>query len=319
MKKVFLFIFCSVLFIPLSAQFPVLQGNKGLAPISGGNEGKSYAVIVRTGLDKQALVDTTTTFLARYGIVDKNNVNLNEIDENTSEYVIPIIVRQSIYTASGMMGLKMSSTPVLLKGELRFEFHDNGGVMIVAQNFKNIIFQFITSREKLNSSAYAEYGGEESAQLMANSVIGKILIGLNTGVDGYSAFIKKVDEYFLDINSKYEVYDKLVNKEHVAKWFTDEELISFAETGGIPGIKRSVESYKKAYNEGKMIGVGQKRWEDQFRACFDLLFKSINAGLSGKIEGVAEDGEQTWELVEGLVVPTDKKLQKKYLKNKEQY
>ena len=59
-----------------------------------------------------------------------------------------------------------------------------------------------------------------------------------------------------------------------------------------------------------MIAVGQKRWEEQFQGCFDLLFKTISAGIDGKIEGVAEDGKQTWILIGDLVVPTDPKLQK---------
>ena len=317
MKKIILFLFCITLFMPLLAQ--ELLGNKGLIPIKGGDDGKTYAVIIRTDLGKQALVDTTTTFLARYDIVDKSKVNLNEIDESTSEYTIPVIVRQTIYIASGMMGVKMPLPPVMLEAELRFEFHDNGGVMIVAQNFKNHLFQFTANREKLESPAHAEYRGEESAQLMSNSVIGKVLIALNTGIDGYAAFMKQADDYFADISSKYEVYDILVNKEQVADWLTDEKLIEFTETTNISVYRRYTEVYKKAYSENQMLGIGQKRWEDQFRSCFDLLFKSINAGVSGKIEGVAEDGEQTWTLINGLVVPTDPKLQKKYLKNKEQY
>ena len=319
MRKILLSALFMALFTSLFAQLPVLTGNKGLIPIKGGSGGKTYAVIVRTNLSKQALVDTTTNFLLRYGVVNKNDIKLDEINESTSEYSIPFLLRQTVYIAAGTMGAKMFATPVQITGELRFEFHDNGGVMIVSQNLKNHIFQFTTDRAKLESPAHDKYKGEESAQLTANSAIGKALIGLNTGIEGYSSFMKKADEYFADIVSKYEVYETLTNKDKVAKWFTDEELVKHAETLTVPGIKYTLESYKKAYIEEKMIGIGQKRWEDQLRQCFDLLFKSINAGLNGKIEGVAEDGEQTWTLVDGLVVPTDPKLQKKYLKDKEQY
>jgi hypothetical protein len=72
-------------------------------------------------------------------------------------------------------------------------------------------------------------------------------------------------------------------------------------------------------DEGKMLFVGQKRWEDDIRACFDMLFKAINAGVGGQIQAIAEDGEETWTLVDGLVVPTNPKLQKKYLKDKKSY
>jgi hypothetical protein len=337
MKKVFYILVFLVLAVHshVSAQqyMPVIIGSKSAAPIKGGNEGKTYAVIIRTDLNKQALVDSTTQFLARYGIVDRNNVHLDEINEATSEYTVPVMIRQTIGIVAGALGIKTPATPVIISADIRFEFHDNGSVMIVIQNLKNRIFQFVEKAEQRlttklgkleEDTSYKEYGGEQYAVQTTNSVMGKALIALNTGLEGYGAFMKKVGDYFADIDSKYKVYDELVKK-GFAEWLTDEELIQYADNTNFVGKKNTVENFRKAYDEGKMLGVGQGRWEKQIRECCDLLFKSINAGLSGSIEGVAEDGEQTWINIDGAVVPvdpkwkdktppTDTKAREKYLK-----
>lgn len=77
--------------------------------------------------------------------------------------------------------------------------------------------------------------------------------------------------------------------------------------------------YNKCLQENRMLGVSVKRWESSIRPCLDLLFKLTRDELNAKIEGIAEDGEQTWILIDNLVVPTDKKLQSKYLKKKMEY
>lgn len=68
--------------------------------------------------------------------------------------------------------------------------------------------------------------------------------------------------------------------------------------------------------EGKnaLLAINQKRWNTQVTEIFDNLFKVFCIEVNGDIEGIAEDGNQTWEKVNGLLVPTDPKLQKKYLK-----
>ncbi|MDR0422891.1 MAG: hypothetical protein LBH72_07770 [Proteiniphilum sp.] len=316
MKTLALVLLALAAHVSVSAQLNPIIGSKNLIPIKGGSEGKSYAVIIRTDLSKQALVDSTTLFLARYNLVDIDDVRLDEIDEATSEYIIPFEIRQTISVVNMALGISILTNPVRILGDLRFEFHDNGGVMIVVQNLENRIFQFVekdgnrlmTKFDQLEKDeAYQEYGGEGSAVLMTKTSIGKALIAMNTGLDGYDAFMARADDYFADIDSKYKVYDKLV-EQGVAAWLTDEELIQYVDSTKSITINREMKnSYRKAYDEGRMLGVGQQRWENQIRDCFDVLFKSINVSLAGNIEGVAEDGEQTWINIDGTVVPVDPK------------
>jgi hypothetical protein len=340
MRKSYVVFMCLMLAtFSVSAQMISVVGSKNLIPIKGGNDGKTYAIIIRTDLSKQALVDTTTQFLARYGIVDRNNVKLDEINDETSELIIPVVLRQTIGTAKGMMGIKMTVPPVKVHADLRFEFHDNGGVMIVVQNMRNSIFQLVKKGEKQlafsfsdkSDPDYAEYEGEVYAVSTTNSFMGKVMIAMNTGLDGYSAFMKKANDYFADINSKNKVYDALVRKSF-AKWLTNEEFIQYLENTKYAGKELEVTSCKKALDEGGLLGVGQYRWENQVRDCYDLLFKTIASGILGTIEGVAEDGEQTWISMDGSIVPvdpkwpdktppTDPKARAKYLKKhaKNQY
>jgi hypothetical protein len=310
--KIFTLVFL-VLAVHVSAQLNPISGSKDVIPIKGGSEGKTYAVIIRTDLSKQALVDSTTLFLAHYGLVDRENVRLDEIDETTGEYIIPFEIRQTMSPVK-IMGMPVTLGPIKIEGDLRFEFHDNGGVMIVVQNLKNLTFQFVEENRKLmtgfrkleEDETYQEFNGEHYAVGMTNSLIGRALIAVNTGLDGYGAFMASVDDYFADIDSKYKVYDELVKKD-AAAWLTDEELLQYADNTDFPGKKYTMDSYRKAYDEGKMLGVGQRRWENQVKGCFDLLFKSINASLEGNMDGIAEDGEQTWIKMDGVIVPVDPK------------
>jgi hypothetical protein len=336
MKKVFFILAFLVLAVHthVSAQYtpPLIYGSKSITPIKGGNEGKTYAVIIRTDLSKQALVDSATLFLAHYGLVKKSDIHLDEINEETSEYTVPITIPQTM-TTTRMMGMPIVIGPVMVDADLRFEFHDNGNVMIVFQNFKNYIFQFVEKGEQRvmtkfdkfeQDPSHEKYREESSTLLTSSSLLVKGLAIVKGGIKFYNEYRAKVGEYFADIDSKYKVYGELVKK-GFAEWLTDEELIQYVDNTDFAGKKNTVKGYRKAYDEGKMLGVGQGRWEKQIRECCDLLFKTITAGLSGSIEGVAEDGEQTWINIDGAVVPvdpkwkdktppTDAKAREKYLK-----
>ena len=47
---------------------------------------------------------------------------------------------------------------------------------------------------------------------------------------------------------------------------------------------------------------------------FENLFRAFCLEVNGDIDGIAEDGNQTWAIVDGKLLPTDPKLQKTYIK-----
>ena len=315
MKK--LFILAVLMLFVLCIQAQVMTGKANFAT-KGGEEGKNYAAIINTKMSKKKLVETTTNFLAKYGLVKKKDVKLDDIDETTSEYSVPYALRQTLHNCAGILGARYTECPTILYATLRFEFHDNGNVMIVLENFSNKLLIVDVVDDKKQSKAYKDYRAEEGAALMTHSTMGKFVIWLNTTDQERKSFYQKVDEYFADIDSKYKVYDQLV-KNGEGKWMTGEEYVDYREKLGGPGTKGQVKWIRGALAEGKMISITENRWKNYIRICLDDLFIAINDGISGEITGVAEDGEQTWTIVEGRLVPTDSKQQKKYLKEGKTY
>ena len=66
--------------------------------------------------------------------------------------------------------------------------------------------------------------------------------------------------------------------------------------------------------ENILIGITRKRWNKQVKEIFENLFKAFCLEVNGDIDGIAEDGNQTWAIVDGKLLPTDPKLQKTYIK-----
>ncbi|MDR1055734.1 MAG: hypothetical protein LBL90_07930 [Prevotellaceae bacterium] len=255
-KKLFFSVLMLSALVSVQAQQLALTGNKGLLPVKGGKDGKTYAFITKTDLSKQALVDSTTSFLSHYGLVNKLDVKLDEINEATSEITIPFFLRQTVFTASGMMGVKMNVPPVKLHAELRFEFTAEGGALVVIQNMNEEILQFVDGNHwgfaagLDENPAYQKYKGEEAASLTVNSVIGKVLIAVQTGLDGYKQFMAEADKYFADIDEKYQVYDKLV-KGGVARWCTDGDYVKLAENSDFPGKSTKFPVIKRLWTKAR--------------------------------------------------------------------
>ena len=298
-----------------NAQF--MTGKANFAT-KGGEEGKNYAAIINTKMTKKQLVENTTNFLAKYGLVKKGDVKLDEIDESTAEYSVPYVLRQTVANCPGIMGARYNECPTILFATLRFEFHDNGNVMIVLENFSNQMLIVKTVKDNQQSQAYKEYGGELYAASMAHSTMGKFVIWANTSPEERKDFYQKIDEYFNDIDTKYKVYDKLV-KNGEAEWMTSEQVADYRESQGGPGSKGQAKWMRNAIAEGKMISITEHRWKKYIRICLDDLFIAISDGIKGEITGVAEDGDQTWKIVEGNLVPTEDKLQRQYLKEGKNY
>ena len=128
MKKLFVLATLALAAMTVSAQ-QVMTFNQKFGVV-GGKEGKNYAMIVKTGEQKKELVDKTTNFLAKYELVDKNDVKLDEIDESTAEYSVPFYMRMPIQSAK-MMGMPITVSPIKLIATLRFEFQDGGALVVI--------------------------------------------------------------------------------------------------------------------------------------------------------------------------------------------
>jgi hypothetical protein len=289
-----------------------------LMPIKGGEEGKNYAVIINTKLSKRDLVDKTGTFLAKYQLIKPEYLKLDEITEGLSEYTIPVALRQAFNGISAMMGLKIVVPPVVIGGNLRFEFHDNGNVMIVWENLKETVFcetdgERLVNYDRDKNPDMAEYYGLYAAATLEGSAILTVLIVANKGFDGLQEWNKKFDDYFAEIDSKYKVLDD-VKRAGKGEWLLDADYVKYLEKSKMSegkGGAQQLNLTKQYYDEGRILAVNVKRWETKIKPLVADLFKTINVYLEGTIKGVAEDGEQTYIEIDGTVLPVDPKWENK--------
>jgi hypothetical protein len=312
MKKIFLLATLAFSAMTVSAQ-QVMTFNQKLGVV-GGKEGKNYAMIVKTGEKKKDLVDKTTNFLARYMLVDKKDVKLDEIDENTAEYSVPFYMRMPIQNGK-MMGMPIAVSPIKLIATLRFQFQD-GGALVVVEDMSTHVLWVDPNGDKEKNTELAKYWGDNNAVLSSKLFITKALVFMNGG--SVSDFVSQLDSYFDDVNKRWAVYDEM-DKKGTGKWLSNQEYIEWEKTHstfkqGSKNYEAEINGLQKFYDEHRMFLLSEDRWEKHARPVCDNLFRAIASGIDGKITGIAEDGNQTWDIVDGKLVPTDPKLQKKYLK-----
>lgn len=326
MRRTIIIMVCLLgLTIPGYAQLPPFGTAKNMIPIQGGKDGKNYAIILATPLTKAELVDKTIEVLSAYGLMDSTYVRSAEISEELTEFTIPILIRAQMVYLPHLMGAKVIHQPVMLYCNVRFEFHNNGKVMIVYENFSEKAFVLI---DKATQTAYAkeydipelqEYGGHHGAVILGNSLFGKVLVALNKGIDGYKEWNKQAGDYLQDVNNEYAIYER-VRQNGYGDWLTDAGIIALADKRpDVAGYKYASKFAKDNYDRQGLLWVNERRWQEQIKPIQDMFFKSIAVHLGATVEGVAEDGEETWVTVDGVVVPADPKEQKKYIKKKEYY
>ncbi|MDR2764023.1 MAG: hypothetical protein LBB90_03225 [Tannerella sp.] len=327
MKKVLILV---VLFISVivqgSAQLPIPSlppdYKPSHIPVKGGKDGKNYAVIISTALSRKDLIKKTVDFLVQWKMVNPDEVKLDEISDEQAEYTVPVLLRQSFYGIPFKMGLSLPYPPVVIFGDLRFEFHDNGKVMIVIENLREMIFcvinkgvtNFVFNEESSKDPNVSEYYGLLANVTVENSLLAKILVGATGGVGGLIEYNKKMGEYFNNIDSRYELFDK-IESAGKGTWLTDEKFVAYGDNTIAyvkgEGLKTMLDVHKSYLDEGRLLAIPRMRWEDNIRFVMAILFKSINIVLEGSIEGVAEDGEQTYYNIDGTVLPLDPKWKDK--------
>ena len=293
MKKV-LFIFAMLLQMA-SANAQAMYGKPQFA-LPGGEEGKNYAVIVITDLNKKDLIDKAKAYLISLNLTNPDK-SASEFDENSSDYIVHCLFRQPMSKCKGMMGMIYFADPLKLYGDIRFEFHDNGNVMVVVQNFSTEFFIYTADIEHWKKQT------EETQEYLDE---------MRTGIVG------TLEEVLKNRDKKFENYNKLVS-EGKAEWMVGQQYVDYLNKQTFPGHQYQANGVKKFVDEGRLVGLPQDRWEKYVRPFYDVFFMQFCEHLNGTINQVAEDGEVTWDMFDGQLLPKDAKQQKKLKKEGKNY
>ena len=318
--------------------------------ITGGKDGKIYQIIVKNDKSKKEIIDITAQMLQTMGIVKAEAVTnaLDDVNDEMTEYTVPF----QFQTGVGIH--PAGSEPLIVYGTFRFEFYE-GGVKLSIEDFdekflvihKTNVDNFTRTK---NMSKYDEYCIEAGKVASAQSSTGKILA--KTGkimeidhVQGrYGLFNRKnnrsiiqdaseqvdakiaeaeaerlqiLENYRNRVDEQNVLFDKMV-KDGEAKWYTLDEYIEEAQAAPYfskKGAEFIMNKYKKAQDLNQLYKLTKSRWNRDIRYIFDGIFITLASDMDGYIEGVAEDGVQTWIREGNLVVPTNPKKKSKYLKS----
>lgn len=317
MRRTIVATICCLLSVCMYGQ--LVPWGMGQEAIKGGRDGKNYAVIISTQWSKKELVEKIANYVVSKGWTVPEAVKADEINESTSEYIIRL-KRLVPMRGIGVMG--QTCPPFELLYDLRFEFHDNGKVMLVYENMSTNIFiaywtYALTVGTAAKSANELEYFDEMVGAAMDKNLFVRVLGFGQYAKDDSNDAARNYPRYGDSPDVKAARYARM-EEANEGKWMTIGEFCRwFERQGDRPGGKYMLAAYRKYEEDGCIPPITQKFWERSFRYLLDQDFQELKFLLEGTIEGVAEDGVQTWEVVEGRLLPTDAKLQKKYLKKME--
>lgn len=281
----------------------VMVGKPNFA-IQGGEEGKRYEISVKSDKDRRGQVDDMTALLRKYKIVQ--DVDLDEIDDTKSVFTVPFRLPLTVDACKGVMGMPYASTPVVLNGELEFKFNENGKTTIAMKNLSNTLF-IVTRKDEVSpkvSATMEKLKGEMAAAIASKNPFTKFLVWANVGLDNMADFYAKLDEYYEERDSKYEVYEQLV-ADGEAKWMTPKEYVEWMNTWGKRNTTMLANGVKNYMDAGCLPAVSEDRWLNCIRTEIDRLFAASTQKLGGVVNKIKEDDETLWSSADGDVFPLE--------------
>ncbi len=349
MRKLFLFAVMAVMCTAVcQAQYPeqfwpIQAKDFG---IKGGKDGKIYQIIVKNSKSKKELIEKTTAMLETFKLMGED-VKLDEVNDQMSEYKVRVMFN------TGVGVHPSNAVPVRLNGDLRFEFYD-GGVKLSLENLSEEFFivhyrpQNITEKGTETYQKYNELIAKAREIEKATSAAGKFFAKVDKlqeinhisgtlttfGKNAKAQVVNKINEanaerlnalinYRNRIEEQLPLFEKMVGLNE-GRWYTTESYIEDAKGNATfmkykSAAEWNLKGYAKALEDQLLYDVDKKRWERDIKYVYDGIFITLAEELEGSIEGIAEDGVQTWEREGDLVVPTDAKKKAKYLKKNKSF
>ncbi len=305
----------------------------------GGENGKNFAAIFSTNTtSRQESISQCIQFLSNHNfIIDEETVlaSVKEYNESQNEFTVPVEFRFGWHGTAPVMGAVSPLPPMYLIADLLFQFYDEGKVRLVIKNFREkSYFDWLTySKNKtktpetiLSKDDFEKYKGHRSAVLSQDGLgnfFTKVLLVLNSKAE----YVKDVDKTLNDFLSKVDDQIRIVANLEEAGYCilgTPEQIVAYGRKMNennefLVNYTSMLDFAEQELANEKLIFVYPYFWQRDIKREFDYLFILFNSCFGGTIEGIAEDGELTWELVDGKLLPTDSKLRKQLIKNKQDY
>jgi hypothetical protein len=301
-------------------------------PIKGGDDGKTYSLVIKSPLDRKALVGTTLDYFVKAGYMEKEErakINAAQAAEKGLSQEIDLPMG---FYANTFFGSTQLQAPVIMTSKLEIEFPEDGIAMFTVNPVSELVFMPIDPEKKviiaelpvkkpvgpkgggLQIEIFGEtvgtVGADKEVEIKPEWVeyenyrsqlrIDQPLTGgftMNNFIQQHAEMLK-----WMDLCSK-------VAKTGWGKWMTDEEICEYTDN------EASVKSYKEFMAEGRLIALNNARWQKGVRPFCNMAFIMLADTLQGALEEIIEDRQQKWQLLDGELAPSDPKAQAKYMKN----
>ena len=317
-------------------------GKENQRTIYGGENGNNFAAIYSTGSPtRQAAISQAVDFLVKYNLIKKENSAaakkaVKEYDDTQSEFTVPVSLRFGWHGTAPVMGAVSPLAPVIINADLMFQFFDEGKVRLIIKNFRDYSYVDYAYRSKsmmgnkttdgiLNDKEKEAYKNYMLAPVMKDGLgkaITAFLVWGNKGLDNMADFYRAWDDYLSNIDIQLELAKKLADGGYYMFGSPEEVLAAYRDLASKDDLNvpsASLDTFEKDIAAEKLGFVYELFWRRDIKVQFDYLFIAVNSFLGGKIEGIAENGEITWELVDDKLLPVDTKLRKKLEKKGQDY
>lgn len=272
--------------------------------MKGGENGKYYRIVVKSDKDRKTQIDDMTAILRKYNIVE--NINLDEVDDVMATFAVPFRLPLTQDVGKGPMGVPYVEPPVILSGELYFEFDDEYKTTTIrVGELENTLF-IITADDKApkNGETWEKYQEEMAALLATKNPFSKFLIWANVGLSNMKEFYAKLDDYYEERDLKYKVYEQLI-KDGEAKWMTPEEYVTFLRRFNKRNLNLQADAVERYIDTNCMPAVSYNRWINSISTEIDRLFAAAIQKLGGVVCLIEEDHKELWSDEKGGVFPLE--------------
>ncbi len=294
-------------------------------PIRGN---RTYSAVIQTKLSKEELLKKTKEFFIEEELATPEQLKTKNYTPDVSEYKLPIVFLLVQSKGKGMWGAPFIHSPVYLTTDVMMTFLNSGEVNITLTNFDAEVFVNADENKVLgrykgqktqstwNNEPIWDIDkkiAEESRTILAAETgVGKLLLTASKGLTQLNTTLEQYGKEFKENTSKrFKLYEQGLQEGSLV--LIDKDNIDQYKVTG--PMKKSWSAIVNKFKQDNLVfEVDNYRWEHQLVTYLDYLFKDINERVNGQIKKISLNGNTEYENINGKLLPTNKKLRKKWKK-----